>query len=424
MPSLSDKHPNPAVDNFITALADKHSPFNKHVPVNFKQVADKAKTIEREGELSYLALGSTGSEERKECRRLYDKYRKRAEQKNKDRYVPFDFDYWSFLLKEDKLVAALYPSSSSSSSVSPVRRRVSPKRQHTPPPTQNNSTSTTPPITKPITTAIMSLKEESHATYYERLMQDRNSVPVDFHNSTNNFRHIAWDQFKVAILPAGYSTRGSLAVPIHHACLIKYAKPQIVLGGYAIDIFEASHDPLLQESDLLESSLDEHLPATGSAGRKTAVDVVMGNKGGGAELHDVTIGEKTIYDVPFIRRRYVFPDGVCASNKHFNGSNLVTDSELTAKLMYITDFKEKNPKDILKELKTPTDAEVGSAMGDAAKAKLWDDPAQKFLEYQMDVNSAVFLVVEFALLGEADTGNKGGSTPSVTNLFGKFSVSG
>lgn len=65
MPSLSDKHPNPAVDNFITALADKHSPFNKHVPVNFKQVADKAKTIEREGELSYLALGSTGSEERK-----------------------------------------------------------------------------------------------------------------------------------------------------------------------------------------------------------------------------------------------------------------------------------------------------------------------------------------------------------------------
>ena len=45
MPSLSDKHPNPAVDNFITALADKHSPFNKHVPVNFKQVADKAKTV-------------------------------------------------------------------------------------------------------------------------------------------------------------------------------------------------------------------------------------------------------------------------------------------------------------------------------------------------------------------------------------------
>ena len=161
MPSLSDKHPNPAVDNFITALADKHSPFNKHVPVNFKQVADKAKTIEREGELSYLALGSTGSEERKECRRLYDKYRKRAEQKNKDRYVPFDFDYWSFLLKEDKLVAALYPSSSSSSSVSHVRRRVSPKRQHTPPPTQNNSTSTTPPITKPIATAIIIYRSRS-----------------------------------------------------------------------------------------------------------------------------------------------------------------------------------------------------------------------------------------------------------------------
>ena len=225
-----------------------------------------------------------------------------------------------------------------------------------------------------------------------------------------------------------YSTRGGLAIPVTHPSQLAHANPTIALGGRAIDIMEVTHHPVLQNSDLLNATLDKKLGPDAPEERKTAIDCHLGNKDGpGIELHDLVIGGKRIPDVPFQGQRYYLPNDAYASNKYFNsGAVIVNDTGLDFKVLVMTDFFQKNPMVIIDELrdKSPKKVDVDAAMGDEAKAKLYDAPAQFFLNTQMNVNSVVYLVVEFALSGEVDVGNRGKNGPSLENLFGDVSVSG
>ena len=414
-------------DLLIRVLADRYSPSNNLTPVDFGAFAKTAKTITGEP-----PFGARASLKRRACRKLYDKYIKRA-QRSVDLDLPSDYSYWTILEQTDELLDEFMRLANSSSfphSNNNRSRSLTPPRPTHSNPTQKRKSITPSRSTTNITTSFTSImsKEEQADTSYQRLLDDRNLHAVDFQRASNNRGFFAWEQSKVAVGKGVYSTRGGLAIPVTHPSQLAHANPTIARGGRAIDIMEVTHHPVLQNSDLLNATLDKKLGPEAPEERKTAIDCHLGNKDGpGIELHDLVIGGKVIPDVPFQAQRYYLPNDAYASNKYFNsGAVIVNDTGLDFKVLVMTDFFQKDPMVIIDELreKCPKKVDVDAAMDDETKAKLYDAPAQFILNTQMNVNSVVYLVVEFSLSGEVDVGNRGKNGPSLENLFGDVSVSG
>ena len=53
---------------------------------------------------------------------------------------------------------------------------------------------------------------------------------------------------------------------------------------------------------------------------------------------------------------------------------------------------------------------------------LYDEISKRFLQAQMNVNTVVYLSIEFTIAGEVEKGKKAGRAKGVTDLFSNFSL--
>jgi len=442
---LPDKHPNPEVDNLITALADHHSPFNKLVPVKFRQLADIAYT---KGEPKYLALGEYGSDERKECRRLYDRYRKRQDLFKEDKYVPFQFDYWSFLEKTDELVVQL-TNPSSSSSVSPVRRRVSPKRQRTP--TQNSTSSTSTSIITPLSTMTSISKpipevmsEEEFQKLYATVEKYRNLSVMyyDEHQAGKNEDCITWVEYKVKNNVDGrYYNFGHALFPLQCPAQFLIANPRIAKNGRSIKYRELKHDPTIFNSKLTSQITEQLIKSAEKVSgaplaqeekdsMKTLVEEGIDMQITGLQKRSVgdvvdleTGAGRTIPSVP-VREKEVLVDQII-SNKFRNPRS--QDNGLDKTLIVLSDMSDLEEKGI-KVLKVvgdlnPTDVEIAAAMDADAKTQLYAPIANAFVMSNMAISTKFWMHTQVVLVGEEKDGTSS-NKESLSSAFAGINLLG
>jgi len=448
MAGLADKHSNPEINNLLLALANRHSSSNNLVPVNFRVFANLAYTKGREGEPRCLALGASGSEERKECRRLYDKYRKR-----KDLHVPSDYSYWSLLKKTDKLVIELNNPSPPSSSVSPPRRRLShPNKNRTPP--RNNTSQTSASIITPPTITMTSLSkpipevlsDAEFATLHATVEKYSNMSVLYFDERQNgkNQDAITWLEEKVKNSKDGkYYNYGHILIPLPGgAAMFLIANPRIGKGGRSIKWNEPKHDPIISTSVLTkqvyralvrdkEAVLGRNLTDPEKAVVLKMVEdgldmqIAALKKRSVGELEDLEIGGRILPSVPVREKEVLVEPGLHISNKFRNPNS--QDNGLDKTLVLLNDISELKQTGVAKlqsigEL-LPTQADLNAAMDEDAKIQLYGGMANAFGMANMDINTKFYMHLQVVLDGEEKDGT-GGPGESLATALGNINLLG
>ena len=70
----------------------------------------------------------------------------------------------------------------------------------------------------------------------------------------------------------------------------------------------------------------------------------------------------------------------------------------------------------------PSQNEFNAATTPEGRRALYDESSKSFLQAQMDMNTVVYLSIEFTIAGEVEKGKKAGRAKGVTDLFSNFSL--